>query len=206
VDETVARFEFRTFAPHMGTTEQRVRALSPCDSISESREIYLLDCENALENNVKIRDGRLDLKRLVERRQGLERWKPAGRWDFPLSLDTIRKLWPKAMLQRNLGLSSGITRAELLQAAAELCSGLHRVNIFKRRFRFSLMNCDAELDRLIINGAELESFAAESEDPQAVLEVVAALRIEDFENQCYPLILCRLLGRLPMPDEKDYGT
>lgn len=78
MDETVARFEFRTFAPHMGTTEQRVRALSPCDSISESREIYLLDCENALENNVKIRDGRLDLKRLVERRQGLERWKPAG--------------------------------------------------------------------------------------------------------------------------------
>jgi hypothetical protein len=53
VDNTVARFEFRTFAPHMGASEQCVRAQSPCDSISENREIHLLDCENTLENNVK---------------------------------------------------------------------------------------------------------------------------------------------------------
>ena len=140
MDDTIARFEFRIFAPHMGTTEQRVRALSPCDSISESREVYLLDCENALENNVKIRDGRLDVKRLVERRQGLERWKPAGRWDFPLSLDTVRTLWPKAVLQRSPGPSSGITRAELLRAATERGSGFHRANIF---------NLETAVDRFV---------------------------------------------------------
>jgi hypothetical protein len=82
---------------------------------------------------------------------------------------------------------------------------LHRANVWKRRFRFALPACRAELDQLLINGAALETLAIESEDPQAVREVQSLLRLEDCENQSYPLALSRIPGITPLPREEDYG-
>jgi hypothetical protein len=201
----VARFEFRTFARCLGVTEDLMRALSPCEGIDESLEIYLFCGDNDPHRNVKIRDGRLELKRIVEHSQELERWQPAGQWEFPVDRDILHdSLWPDSA-----GLaddrSERMSRSELLRLAAGPDRRLHRANVRKRRFRFSVAGCSTELDQLLVNGAAIESVAVESEDPQAVLEALAILRLEARENQSYPLALSRILGLTPLPLEEDYG-
>ncbi len=71
-----------------------------------------------------------------------------------------------------------LSRSDLFRFVAQPGVALRRANIRKRRFRFSLPACRAELDQLQVNGAAVESLAVESENPEAVLEVQSALRLE----------------------------
>ena len=80
-----------------------------------------------------------------------------------------------------------------------------RANVCELRFRFGLPDCRAELDRLLVNGACIESLAVESENPQAVLDVLTSLRLEDCENQSYPRALSRVLGIAHLAQEEAYG-
>jgi hypothetical protein len=206
MSESVPRYEFRIFGTCLGMAEQRLRALAPCESISESREIYLLDGDRVHQMNVKIRHGKLELKRLIDRHQGLERWRPDGQWAFPVAPDTLRDtLWPDALPDLVTARSTMLSGNDLLRLAAHRDVSLQRANVAKRRFRFSLPACRAELDQLLVNGAAIESLAVESEDPQALLGLQSTLRLEDCENQCYPLALSRILGITPLPSEEDYG-
>jgi hypothetical protein len=206
MNDVIPRFEFRTFAPCLGMVDQRLRAMADCAEISESREIYLLGRDGVRDSNSKLRRGRLELKRIIERRHDLECWRPAGQWDFPVARDTIRgALWPDATREQVTDLPVRVSSRDLLQWVARPGIPLCRANVWKRRFRFALQGCRAELDQLLVNGAAVESVAVESEDAQAVLEVRAALRLEDCENQSYPLLLSRILGLTPLPHEEDYG-
>jgi len=206
MNEIVPRYEFRIFGTCLGMAEQRLRALAPCASISESREIYLLDGDHIHEMNVKIRRGKLELKRLVDRHRGLERWRPDGQWTFPVAPEILRDtLWPDALPDLVTVRATPLSGNDLLRLVAHRDVSLQRANVAKRRFRFSLPVCRAELDQLLVNGAAIESLAVESEDPQALLELQSTLRLEDCENQCYPLALSRILGITPLPGEEDYG-
>ncbi len=206
MNDVVPRFEFRTFAPCLGMVDQRLRAMADCADISESREIYLLGRDAVRDRNIKLRRGQLELKRIIDRQHELERWQPAGQWGFPLARDTVcGSLWPGATLEHVTDLPARMSSSDLLHWVARPTVALYRANVWKRRFRFALQDCRAELDQLLVNGAAVESVAVESEDAQAVLEARAALRLEDCENQSYPLLLSRILGLTPLPHEEDYG-
>ena len=164
MDNTEPRFEFRVFGTSLGMAEQRMRDIIPCESIIESREIYLLGHGIDSDRNVKIRNGRLELKRLIEHRQGLQRWQAAGQWEFPVALDTI-----EAVLNPGRSLSQGrdpaalLSLDELLRFTAQTAGQLVRAHVFKRRFRYTLPACRAEFDQLQVNGATIEAIAIEAE-------------------------------------------
>ncbi|MBA2660064.1 MAG: hypothetical protein H0U72_11190 [Nitrosospira sp.] len=211
MDEIVPRFELRIFGQGFDTIEQRIRKVAPCESISESKEIYILDSRNC-DHNVKIREGNLELKCLIERVNGLERWKPAGAWTFPIERRAIPdKLFPVAALERAsffpASLTGTVTEREFLHHIAQFseCSTrFFRANLFKRRSRFTLEDCPTEIDRILVNGAAVESIAIESRCAAQVLAVRSALGLEQFENIAYPLAISRILGLSPLPDEEDY--
>jgi hypothetical protein len=206
MNESVPRYEFRIFGTCLDMAEQRLRALAPCESISESRDIYLLHGDGVHEMNVKIRRGKLEIKRLIDRHQGLERWRPDGQWEFPIAADILRETrWPGTWPDQLPALPSMISGSDLLRLVGRRDVSLQRANVAKRRFRFYLPPCRAELDQLLVNGAAIESLALESEDPQALLGLQSSLRLEECENQCYPLALSRILGLTPLPREEDYG-
>jgi len=216
MNETVSRYEFRIFGTCLGLAEQRLRSLAPCESINESREIYLLGYATGTERNIKIRDGKLELKRLIETHQGLERWQPAGQWAFPVALDTLQPAgqwaFPVALdtlhldniLNQAHTLPAMLSGSDLLRLVATAEVPLYRANVYKCRFRFSFPDCRAEFDQLRVNDAAIESIAIESANPQAVLQLLATLRLEDCENQSYPLAISRILGITPLPREDDY--
>jgi hypothetical protein len=208
-NEIVPRFEFRIFGHDFITLQRRIRKVAPCESIVESREIYILNSENS-DRNVKIREGKLEFKRLIDRISGLERWKPTGSLEFPIERAAIPdSLFPVSALERTLpfpdSLTALVTEEEFLHHIAQdsLCGPrLYRANVFKRRSRFTLQDCPVEIDWILVNGAAIESIAIESQCAEQVLAVRSALGLEQFENVAYPLAISRILGIRALPDAK----
>jgi len=197
MNEPAPRFEFRIFGTGLGT---------PCEAITESQEVYLLKRDPACDRNVKIRHGSLELKQLIGEYQGLQRWRPGGQWEFPVTPGTLDDiLMSGGVLGQAAGADARLSLDELLGLVAQPAVPVHRASVHKRRFRFTLAACSAEFDQLLVNGATIESIAIESVDPQAVLEVQATLRLDDFENQSYPLALSRILGITPLPRGDNAG-
>ena len=69
MSEIIPRFEFRAFAQNFGMVETKMRKLSKCEIIRESPEVYIVSAANN-ENNTKIRDIKMDIKELVEKKAG----------------------------------------------------------------------------------------------------------------------------------------
>lgn len=202
MNATRPRFEFRIFGTCLGMAEQRMRAIAACEAITESREVYLLGRDTCFDRNVKIREDKLEFKQLIEHYQGLQRWRPAGQWDFPVAPGTIDEILKSGdVLKQAAVRGARLSRDELLRLVAQPAVRLHSASVYKRRFRFTLAACSAEYDQLLVNGAAVESVAIESVEPLAVLELQATLRLDDFENQSYPLALSRILGITPLPGE-----
>lgn len=204
-----ARFEFRAFAQSFGIVTRKLRQAAACDSIEESRESYLVSSEPDSQN-VKIRRGRLEIKRLVRTLEGLEQWEPAGASDFPPDPAFLREnVFPalsvtcaapdsKTELQPE---KSGGGWNEWLDQVIRPHPGLARAAVFKRRFRFQLGECSAELDDVLVNGAAIRSAAVESTDPREVLRVLEQLELSGYENVSYPRALRRILGLERLPED-----
>ena len=78
----IPRWEWRTFGTHFGAAEEYIAKLEPT-GIQESDETYLISPTG---DTVKIRAGLMDIKLLREvGRNGLERWEPVLKAEFPLS-------------------------------------------------------------------------------------------------------------------------
>ena len=120
-------------------------------------------------------------------------------------------LFPVAALERTLpfpaSLTEKVTEQEFLHHIAHVSScraPLYRANVFKHRVRFTLEDCPVEIDRILVNGAAIESIAIESQCAAQVLSVRSALGLEQFENISYPLAISRILGIRPLPDAEGY--
>ena len=136
--EPVPRFEFRLFGQCFEREELRLRSLTPCVDIGESREIYLLGHSGAGERNLKIRDEKLELKRLVDRQGDLQRWRPAGQWAFPVPCDVLDELPGAAGAgNREPAPPPVLSQRALLRFVAQAAVPVYRANVFKRRWRFS---------------------------------------------------------------------
>jgi hypothetical protein len=206
VNEPPARFEFRLFGQCFEQEEQRLRTLASVDSIVESRETYFLAAPPDPGRNVKLRDGRLELKRLVEERQGLERWRPAGQWALPVTSGTVLELLaPDHATTWRHTLPASLDLGKLLAFVARPEIPLYRAEVFKRRILFAPAGCRAELDQLLVNGAAIQSLALEAEEPDAVLALRAALGVDTRENASYPRALCRIMGLDPVLHGDGHG-
>jgi len=199
VSQIIPRYEFRTFAQNFGMVETKMRRLSKCEQIRESSEIYIVSAANN-ENNTKIRDRKMDIKVLVETKQGLERWNPRMKGEFPMKTEIIRKeVFPAFSVPE-----PDFKRAEytLDQYLAEIIiphPQLAAVRVFKRRFAFTINGCITEIAQLLINGAAIQTVAVELEDVAAILKAIDMLGLTEYDNINYLLGIKRIIGLEPLP-------
>ena len=87
------------------------------------------------------------------------------------------------MLKRPTTLTTEDVRilAEALHATE-----LRTVAVHKRRGRYRLGGCAAEVTDLRVDGREMRTFAIESEDPAAVVRVLRELGLDGHPNVSYP--------------------
>ena len=185
------RWEWRTFAESLGDAERRFGELTP-GPVQESDELYLLspNCDGS----VKVRDGLMDIKALEQvDESGLEQWRPVAKSAFPLAPADVARVCA-ALAVAPLPLREPISLERLRAELAHPSRGVRAVALHKRRRRYTIDGCAAELTDVTADDRATRTVAIESEDPARVRAAVRKLGLAGFENVSYPRGLKRLLG------------
>ncbi len=198
--EIIPRYEFRAFAQNFGMVETKMRKLSKCAMIRESAETYIVSAGNN-QNNTKIRDAKMDIKELVEIKDGLERWNPRMKGEFPMSAEMLTKeVFPAFQVEMPALKRDEYTLEQYLSEVIIPHPDLAAVSVFKRRFAFTINGCITEIAQLLINGAAIQTVAVELEDIQAILKAKEILGLTEYENVNYLLGIKRVIGMEPLPE------
>ena len=192
MENIIPRWEWRAFGHEFGDAEPRFAALAP-EKTQNSEEVYLLAAGS--DANVKIRDNLLDIKQLERvNEDGLEQWRPVLKEPFPLAIATV------ASLRAALGLPVIASDGDALSLDAFLARvesaavGLRVVNVSKRRTRYHVLGCVAELTDVAADGKKVRTVAIEDADPARVIAAVRAMGLDGYPNINYPRGLKQLVG------------
>jgi exopolyphosphatase / guanosine-5'-triphosphate,3'-diphosphate pyrophosphatase len=200
----IPRWEWRVFGTNYVAAEDAFSTLSPGPA-QHSDEIYLfadVDC------NVKIRGGLMDIKLLREvNTDGLQRWEPVLKQSFPLPRDDVATVYDALGIGTSPPDRDIASLDELLATLAESGDAVLVVRIHKRRVRYTLAGCMAELTDLQAGGRSTRTIAVESEDPSAVIRAVRGLGLDGQLNTSYSRAIAVLLeGGPPRYAVIDIGT
>jgi hypothetical protein len=194
MNEIEPRFEFRAWARNFGMVETRLRRLSPCQGIRESDEVYIVSAGND-ENNTKIRDAKMDIKELVQERDGLEQWRPRMKGAFPMAAEVlVAEVFPAFGVVMPALDRDEYSLDQYLDGVIRPHRDLVAVRVFKRRFAFTVNDCITEHAEVWFNGAGLQTVAVESTDVPAILQALRELGLDDYENVNYLRAIKRVIG------------
>jgi exopolyphosphatase / guanosine-5'-triphosphate,3'-diphosphate pyrophosphatase len=180
----VPRWEWRTFGRSFGAPEETLGALPP-EHVEESDELYLLS--NALDENVKVRDGLLDVKHLERvNADGLEQWLPVMKASFPIAASEVSSVLERLAVSAPPQGRDAYTLDELLAELVHPRSELSAVHVHKRRQRYTIGGCMTELTDLRTDAGETRTVAVESADADRVIATVCDLGLASYTNTSFP--------------------
>jgi exopolyphosphatase / guanosine-5'-triphosphate,3'-diphosphate pyrophosphatase len=189
-----ARWEWRSFGTRFGEAEARLAQLTP-GGVQDSDEIYLL---SGAGDNVKVRDALMDIKVLREvNADGLEQWTPVMKAGFPLPAAEAKKVLESLHLPVPPTLRANYTLDEFLEQFAGPGGAIRAVKVHKRRVRYTVGGCMAELSDVVANGKPTRTIAVESEDATGVVRAVRELGLGGYVNTCYTRGLAALIDDQP---------
>jgi exopolyphosphatase / guanosine-5'-triphosphate,3'-diphosphate pyrophosphatase len=167
----IPRWEWRSFGERFGEAESDLAARSP-DQVIESDEVYLLSDTGA--DVVKVRHELMDIKRLQQvDDDGLEQWSPVMKASLPLSADDFTAVAAALGVEASppaarTSYSLAEVREELIQPNPHLLE----IEVHKRRQRYTVDGCMAELTEVRAGRTSTRTIAIESEDPTRVIATV----------------------------------
>jgi hypothetical protein len=192
MEKIIPRWEYRIFADGLGAVEGNIRA-HECTRVLDSAEDYII-CRSS-GNNVKIRDGLLDIKQLENINDDtLEQWMPVLKVGFPCPADDVARIFSAFDLTR-----PEMTRNEYAydQFIAEVIGGIDDlavVKVVKKRHGFMIREAIVEVAEVTFDGVPLKTAAAEHIDPVLVMELVRELGLDAFPNVNYIKAMKRVVG------------
>ena len=204
MNEIVPRWEWRWFGHRFGLAESRIAALAP-SAVQQSSETYLLSGDG---DNVKVRDALMDIKVLREvNRDGLEQWTPVMKAGFPLPASEVAKVFAALRLDLPPLRRASYELAQFIDELAIPSGRIRAISVQKRRTRYTVGGCMAELSEVVADGKPTRTIAVESEDAAAVIAAVRSLGLAGYVNTSYPRGLAALVdGAPPRYAVIDVGT
>ena len=192
MNKIIPRWEYRIFTEDLGEVDGNVRA-HECTRVLDSAEDYVI-CRSS-GNNVKIRDGLLDIKQLEDTNDDtLEQWMPVLKVGFPCPADDAARIF----------LAFGLKRPEMArdeytydQFIAEVIGGadeLAVVKVTKKRHGFMIREAIVEVADVTFDGVPLKTAAVEHIDPALVMEIVRELGLDAFTNVNYIKAMKKAVG------------
>lgn len=192
MENIIPRWEWRTFGDSFGAADGQFAALEP-GSVQESDETYLLS--PVTDENVKIRDLLMDIKTLEQvNPDGLEQWKPLMKGAFPLPAAQVKDVFAALGVTPPLLARTDYSLEQFVSELAEPGERLQVVQVHKKRARYKVDGCMAELTDVVADGKKTRTVALESEDPARVIAAVRKLGLDKFQNISYPRGLKQLVG------------
>ena len=204
MDKIIPRWEWRAFGRHFGEAEAKLAALAP-EAVQESDEIYLLPGSSlsgaglsTASGNVKIRADLMDIKVLQQvNADGLEQWTPVVKAEFPLAASDVERVFESLQLPLPALSRSSYTFDAFIAAFAQQGGAISRVDVHKRRVRYTVGGCTAEFSDVLANAKPTRTIAIESPDAEAVIRAVRELGLGGYSNTSYPRGLAALLDDAP---------
>ena len=188
----VPRWEWRTFGEDFGTAEEAFGALG-VERVEESDELYLLSRDG--DAAVKVRYGLLDVKGLVAvDEDGLEQWVPVAKNGFPVSRDDVGAALARLRVVAPRLEREAYTAEGLVDAVVRPIDTLLAVEVHKRRARYTLGGCMAEICELRTDKGSTRSLVFESEDPARVTAALRSVGLTTRTNVCMARGLKALAG------------
>jgi exopolyphosphatase/guanosine-5'-triphosphate,3'-diphosphate pyrophosphatase len=188
----VARWEWRTFGDDFGSAEDAFAAVSP-DRVQESNERYLLSLGGG--DTVKVRDELMDVKHLEHvNDDGLEQWLPVMKTGFPLSATDVQSVLSALGVEVPQLARQRYVLSELLDEVVGPNPALLAVEVHKRRQRYTIGGCMAELTDVRTSRGSTRTIAVEAEDPDLVIGMVRTLGLDTRSNTSFPRGLKALVG------------
>ncbi len=207
--ESKPRFEFRTFGQDFDEIHNLLSRLSmPVpEKVWErtSKEIYILSKTNDI-NNTKIRNGKMDIKTFVQKKEGLEQWNPLMKGEFPISKKVLEEeVFPAFKIDKPALEKEQYTLEEFLALVTEH-KDLLAVRVAKLRFGYMVNNTICEYAEVLINGARVCSVNSESTEIQDILKTMKDTGMEVYENINYLQAIKRVIGWIekPLANEEFY--
>ena len=201
-DQSKPRFEFRAFAQQFDEQIKKMDKLSNVERIRDIYEVYLMTAGNT-KNNVKIRNKMMDIKVLLEEKNGLELWEPYMVGEFPLSAEVLKtEVFPAFGVEAPIFEREVYTLEQFLKELIKPDPDIIAVYTEKKRFSYTINNCICEVAEVLINGAMVKTIAIESENVADIMATKALIGCtEQVENVSYPLELRRVIGLASHADE-----
>ena len=194
------RYEFRIWGDDLSALRRRIAASGTYQRSIESAEIYLLS--RATDRcNAKIRDGLLDVKRLLGESCGLQQWMPILKASFPLDATALAACLSCLAIGMPAPVRSVDTADNFIREAIGASRLLVAASISKRREIFTLDGCIAEFAAVTVAAIPdtvLHTVAIESDDAERLLALAAGLGIGDLPNRSYVQELKRRLRVAPI--------
>ena len=128
---------------------------------------------------------------------GLERWEPVLKEGFPLPAAEVSKVFDALGVEPPPLDRDAYTLDQLLAEVVEPVGGVRPVRVHKRRVRYTIGGCMAELSDVEAEGHGTRTVAVESEDASAVVAAVRSLGLDGEVNTSYPLGLAALVDAGP---------
>lgn len=174
--EITPRWEWRTF----GDLDWAFAGLSP-DTVLESTEVYLVSESGT--DVAKVRYELMDVKHLLRTDDdGLEQWTPVVKAPFPLGETDARAVADAVGVDGRTLTRAPYSLGDLLGELVTPGSGVVDVQVSKRRQRYTVGGCMAELTEVHTPQASTGTVAIESEDPALVLRTVRDLGLAGRPN------------------------
>lgn len=196
------RFEFRTFGQDFSESAKLMAELSiPVPEKvrhRQSEELYIVSRANNI-NNIKIRDGRLDIKTYVQNIQELEQWNPIMKVEFPIRKTMINNdIFPAFNVKMKRLIKNEFTLSEF-QKIIEENEYLQEVRVNKERFGYMVNNTICEIANVQINGTKVVSMNSESTEIKDIIKTLDDVKLNNVENINYLEAIKRVIGMINKP-------
>jgi hypothetical protein len=165
----------------------------PLGPVEERTDIYLLH-RAMTARMVKVREGMLDVKEMVDCSGGLQRWMPAGRYGFPLGAGQLAAVLCLDQSERAI-LGEDLSSPEVLRERLAQGTGTAIVSVSKRRVLDEVHDCRRETAQVRIHGRWHGSQVLEHPRAERVRSAIRALGWPEAANESY----AQRLGREDQP-------
>jgi exopolyphosphatase/guanosine-5'-triphosphate,3'-diphosphate pyrophosphatase len=131
-------------------------------------------------------------------RNGLEQWTPVMKAGFPLPAAEVAKVFEALRLDPLPLRRASYSLEQFISELAVPSGRIRAVSVNKRRTRYTVGGCMAELSEVVADGKPTRTVAVESEDAAAVIVAVRSLGLSGYVNTSYPRGLAALIDGEPL--------
>ena len=202
VTSVIPRYEFRVFGNDLSEYEDKIEQYSEKEMTREMDSIYLLTPWKR-KNNVKIRQGVMDIKHLEQEHGCLQQWNPFLVGSFPLVADIIKSVvFPALGIVCPVFERKKYSLKQFIEEVILIDPDIAVAYVWKKRHAYTIEGCITEIAEIKVNGASIKTICIEAEDPEKVIAAKELIGIgKKVENVNYPLALKRIMGLTELPEK-----